>query len=199
MNNKGPFEVIYVTGAPATGKSTLVANLRKRIVPLEVYTYSKILADYVGQKYSRQFSENQMREQSAKLITPADVKTVDEYLVESVKAKRDISHVVIDSHPVTKEDYGFRVTPFTLSLLSAISPTLICVLYAESNVVIERIKSNRQGRPIVSTFEADFHCNLQASVAISYSIQLGVPVFFYNSDKSPDSLADEITLRITRN
>lgn len=101
-------------------------------------------------------------------------------------------HIVIDSHAVTKERYGFRVTPFSIELLQEVRPTLICMLYTEPSVVMDRIRSNNQGRPTVTAFEAAFHCELQASVALIYGINLGLPVYLLDSSKSADSLTAEV-------
>jgi len=139
------FKVIYLTGSPATGKSTLVRNLAQKISPLEVYTYSKILADYVGRKRSSLFSEDDMRSLSSKVILPEDVAAVDLMLLDYVNQNRHRSHIIIDSHAVTKEEYGFRVTPFSIKLLSGIRPSMIFVLYADPQVVRSRIKNNSQG------------------------------------------------------
>ena len=137
-----------------------------------------------------------MRKHSAGVITAEDVTAVDEMLVQLVRDSRNSSHVVIDSHAVTKEKFGFRVTPFNLTQLHAIGPTMIFMLYAASETVIGRITSHAQGRPIPSLFEATMHTNLQATVAIIYSIQLGIPVYFLDSSKSREELIAEITKRL---
>ncbi len=57
---------------------------------------------------------------------------------------------------------------------------------------MDRIRSNNQGRPTVTAFEAAFHCELQASVALIYGINLGLPVYLLDSSKSADSLTAEV-------
>jgi hypothetical protein len=51
------------------------------------------------------------------------------------------------------------------------------MLFTNSKSVIQRIKQDPKGRPVVTPFEADFHCFTQMSVAISYGIQLGLPIY----------------------
>jgi adenylate kinase len=191
------YEVIYLTGPPASGKSTLVDSLKDVVQPIQAFVYSKVLAEHLSHKFSGEYSQDQMREMSAGVITPEDIKIVDAQLLEFVALNRCRSHVVIDSHAVTKEVYGFRVTPFLLEQLRRLDPTLIFSLYTTPSVVLNRISNNSQGRPNVSEFEAAFHCELQATVALNYGINLGVPVYLLDSDRPTSELANEILRRIT--
>lgn len=191
--------VIYLTGPPASGKSTLVETLENCFHPIKAFVYSKVLSDYVSKKLQNQVSQDDMREMSSRLISPEDIDTVDDQLLEFVAKNIATSHIIIDSHAVTKEKYGFRVTPFSLERLKRLNPTLIFALYTAPSVVIGRIRMNSQGRPTVSEFEANFHCELQATVALTYGINLGLPVYFLDSDKPPSELAKEIINRISAN
>lgn len=192
------FDVIYLTGAPAAGKSTLMMALAARIQPLLTFSYSKELADYINRRDRTSHSQDDMRQQSAGMITKADVDAVDNILVQTVRDRRDSTHVIIDSHPVTKESFGFRVTPFNESQLDAIRPTLILVLYAAPEVLIDRITKQSQGRPTPTTFEASFHNDLQGSVALIYGIHLGLPVYFLDSSKPVPELVEQIVKRLKR-
>jgi adenylate kinase len=186
------YEVIYLTGAPATGKSTLVRHLEEHASPLKAFTYSKVLAEFVSGSNNGGLAEDDLRRQSSGIIRPEDVRAVDAMLLAYVNENRSRTHIVIDSHAVTKERYGFRVTPFSLEQLNALRPTRICVLYTEAEVVRERIAASSLGRPQVTPFEADFHTDLQASVALIYGINLGIPVYFFDSSRPVLEIADEI-------
>jgi adenylate kinase len=190
------FHVVYLTGPPATGKSSLLDYLAATVPNLLTFSYSRELAAQVGLRTSLSLTQDDLRRQSAKAVLPSDVSTVDEKLLVLVKEKRSTNHIVIDSHAVTKETFGFRVTPFSRSQLGSLSPTLIICLYAESKVVINRIAMNNQGRPSPTTFEADYHTALQGAVAIQYGILLGKPVYFLDADKSVKELANEIIARM---
>lgn len=192
------YSVVYLTGAPATGKSSLVAGLERRVEPLKVYSYSKLLADHLAERDRATVSQDEIRRQSAKMVTPEDVAAVDARLLTTVETERKSSHVIIDSHAVTKEAYGFRVTPFSIKQVEALRPTMIFVLYAESSVVLDRIKANSQGRPLISMFDATMHNDLQGSVALIYGIHLGVPIYFLDSDRSPETLVEEVARRMCR-
>jgi adenylate kinase len=81
-------QVIYLTGSPASGKSTLCEHLEKAVPNLGVYSYSKLLRDYVNRRRSAAVDEVGIRRHSANLITGADVKAVDQWLIEEVRSKR---------------------------------------------------------------------------------------------------------------
>ena len=191
-----PYQVIYLTGPPASGKSTLVTALEAQLHPLLSFTYSKVLAQHVSSRDALPTSQSALREKSARIIHPEDVEAVDQQLLTFVEENRGKSHIVIDSHAVTKESYGFRVTSFSLEKLLRLRPTRIFMLYTEASVVQSRIKSAPAGRPQISAFEADFHTQLQATVAIDYGIHLGVPVYFLDSNTSLENLSETVIKRL---
>jgi adenylate kinase len=121
---------------------------------------------------------------------------VDHWLIQWAHDTRKTSHVVIDSHPVTKERYGFRVTPYSLADFARLAPTKIWVLYCSPEVTLQRIGRDAAGRPSVTPEEARMHTHLQASVAVTYGMSLGIPVHFFDSDRDPAGLADELAARL---
>jgi adenylate kinase len=192
------FHVVYLTGAPASGKTTLCKRLQAEVRPLEVYHYSALLVDHIRSSRAdlTDLSEDDLRERSATLITPEDVAAVDRRLIEMVHQRRLDSHVIIDSHAVTKESYGYRVTPFAISMLQALQPTLIAMLYAEAHEIDRRIARSSGGRPAVSKFEADLHIALQAQVAVSYGLQLGLPVYVFDSTGSVEQASVNLASKL---
>lgn len=185
-------QVIYLTGSPASGKSTLCEHLERTVQSLKVYSYSKLLLDYVNRKNSAFVDEAGIRRQSANLITRADVKAVDQWLIEHIRVNRVDQHVIIDSHPVTKEDYGFRVTAFTLEQLRQLNPDMIICLYVAPDVTRKRIMANAAGRPLPTDFELGLHADLQASLAAQYAFALGAPCYLLDSSFALDELANTI-------
>ncbi|QGL59387.1 hypothetical protein ALQ80_02789 [Pseudomonas coronafaciens pv. oryzae] len=74
-------KIIYLTGAPATGKSTLTERLAELSSRITVFTYSKELARVISTRVGP-ISQADMREKSARLITREDVRLVDKELVQ---------------------------------------------------------------------------------------------------------------------
>lgn len=184
MTNK----IIYLTGAPATGKSTLTENLRRQLPDTAVFTYSKELLDWVQTRAKLIATQDDLRRESAKMITREDVQAVDNQLVELVNSCRGQRTLVVDSHPVTIEEFGFRVTPFAKKQLGALAPDVLVCLYANAETIIERISKNAAGRPMPSHYEIDLHTQLQCQVASIYAIETGASLYYLNAACSPGEL-----------
>lgn len=191
------YEVIYITGPPATGKTTLIKKLSRAFPLIQIFVYSELLSEHISKRDRKQFSQKMLRQSSAKAVTPSDIQAVDDILMGEVRRARKSRHVLIDSHPVTKEHYGFRVTPFSASFLKVLKPSKICMLYTDANTVIRRIQKHPKGRPLITPFEADFHCYAQAALAIVYGVQVGVPVYCYDSSKSVDEAFNQLGRYLT--
>jgi adenylate kinase len=92
--------VIYLTGAPATGKSTLSRNLAKQYPELLVFAYSEQLREHLaGKSGGPSVSESEIRQKSSQLVTPQDIDDLDQKLVDLVRETRVSRPVLIDSHP----------------------------------------------------------------------------------------------------
>jgi adenylate kinase len=175
------FHVVYLTGAPSTGKSTLAGRLHEILTPLAKWDYGEELRRLVSRKLRREVTYAELRSDSAALAAVRQVQSLDAQLLLWVGRTRRRSHVVIDSHAVTKEGFGFRTTPFSLREVQRLRPTVIIALYADPSHVRARHRIDRQGRRMVTSFEAGLHTALQGSVAISYGIMTGTPVHFVDT------------------
>lgn len=180
------YKVVYLTGPPAVGKTTLVKRLQKACAGLDVFVYSEVLAHHLKRTKRTNISQKKLRNKSAQIVMPEDVEKIDQFLIDETNRLRATRHIIIDSHPVTKEEYGFRITAFSIPFLLALKPTIICMLYADADEIIKRISRHSKGRPIATIYETNLHCNMQANVAIIYGIQLGIPIYFLNASTAAD-------------
>ncbi len=73
---------------------------------------------------------------------------VDRALLAFVEEHRGRRPILIDSHAVTKEAYGFRITPFSLEQFGRLSPDELWVLYAGPKETRRRIEENAGGRDV---------------------------------------------------
>lgn len=186
-------KVIYVTGAPATGKSTLCKALAIAGSGIRAFCYSERLRDHIAVQAGVSLNEADIRRESASLVTSKHVEEVDELLNEEILQTRTTdTHLLIDSHPVTKEAYGFRVTPFSAERLVSLQlDTLLC-LYAAPEVLAQRISTDAQGRPLPSLFELSIHVHLQASVIAQYAVLAGRPCYLVDSGLEKTILMERV-------
>lgn len=84
----GNHKVVYLTGAPASGKSTLSEALAAKFSEVSLFTYSKELAKHVSQDQGREHDQIAKHRESAHLVTSAMVAELDSKLIEFV-AKRN--------------------------------------------------------------------------------------------------------------
>lgn len=179
------FEVIYLTGAPAAGQSTTAKLLARRVSPLEVFEFGERLTAHLVAKDGRAIVQEDVRRRSASVVTPTDMRAADRLLLEFATEAWRRAPVVIDSHPVTKESFGFRITPYALDDFARLAPTQIWVLYADPETTVARIGRDKQGRLAITAAEAALHTQLQASVAATYGMRVGTPVHLFNTSRLP--------------
>ena len=96
-------KVVYVTGAPAAGKSSTVRLLTDQMENVVVWEYGARLTEHVSARSSDVTGQDDLRAKSAGVVTPADVEEVDRSLLQFVEENRSHRSILIDSHPVTKE------------------------------------------------------------------------------------------------
>jgi adenylate kinase len=187
-------KVVLITGAAGTGKSTLVEAMLQRARPFKRLDYGQLLLDQKKRDAGVSMTYDELRRDSASVITPADVLAVDEWVIEQLPTWRAEANIIIDSHPVTKESFGFRVTPYSLQQATRIGFDVIVVLVGEPRGLADRISAHPQGRPTVSAFQAGFQVELQAAVAAVYAIICARPCFAIDTTELDPERVVEIVL-----
>lgn len=190
-------KVIYLTGAPASGKSSTTRLLEQRMPALKVWEYGKRLTEHCASRPMGPAGQDELRSRSSEIVRPEDVEEVDRKLLHFVEQNRGASHVLIDSHPVTKEAFGFRITPFSLEQFAQLRPDEIWVFYAGPAATRYRIQEDPAGRPMISEEEARMHTMLQASVAATYSSSIGAPTYLFDTEGPRDDLLNRLVGRLS--
>lgn len=180
------FEVVLITGIAAVGKSTLSRQIGNT-QGFKAFEYGVELFNQAAQKHKK-ISHSDTRSHSEFYVSDENIRNTDKALQLFIQKYRNECHVVIDSHAVSKEKYGFRSEPFALGELQKANFSRIVCLYCEPNIIVERTKNNPDGRPILTIKEAEFYQNFQSSVAITYSTILGVPLHFINTNVTPEDV-----------
>lgn len=192
------FKTIYVTGAPASGKSSTLGLLQSKVADILLWEYGSRLTEYLQRQGSRLTDQAELREKSALIVRPADVETLDQELLQWTEQGRLRSHVLIDSHPVTKEQHGFRVTAFSSEKIQQLRPDEIWVFYTSPETTLNRIQQKAEGRPIITVEEARMHTQTQAAVATTYGVLCGCPVYMYDSDRDQMELVEMLMARLAK-
>jgi adenylate kinase len=183
-------KVVYLTGAPASGKSTLVHGLMDALPDLKVFEYGRAMSARlkstdVGLPL---VTREGLRDGTDGHVTQTDIDEVDRQMTDWVRELRQHNNLIIDSHHVTIERYGFRIVPFSTAKLEALQIDEFWVLIADGAVSLERIRRDRRGRRIPSPFQADFHTMVQASLASQYAVLAARPLYVFDSATNPADL-----------
>jgi len=183
---KKTFETILLTGIAAVGKSTLSRTIGKTS-GFKSFEYGAELFNQAHQEHP-EITYAQTRSHAETYISDEHVRHTDEALQLFIQQYRNECHVVIDSHAISRERYGFRSEPFGPGGLQRASFSRIVCLYCEPAVIAERIKANADGRQTLTIPELELYQQLQSSVAITYSTIAGIPLHFINSNASPEDV-----------
>jgi adenylate kinase len=184
------YKVILLTGPPASGKSTLVAELIRHLEPLQCLDFGRLLLDFKKQ-LNPNITYETLRAESALLLKHDEIAATDNSLLQVVDRLRGRTNVLIDAHAVTREQFGFRVTASSESFLRKIKLDAIIVLRCPSEERIRRICSDPRGRLKLTETEADTHQSLQETVATVYGIICCCPIFIVSALGSPTCLANK--------
>lgn len=168
----------------------MTENLHRLLPEVLVFTYSKELLARIMSNTDITATQDDLRRESSNIISRVDVERVDNQLLELANSCRGCQNLVVDSHPVTIEKYGFRVTPFSRDQLRRLAPDVIVCLYAEPDVIADRILKNAAGRPLPTHSELKLHTQLQCQMASIYAIETGAALFFLDAAYSPEELLD---------
>lgn len=186
-------KVILLTGGPGTGKSTLRNAIATRIDGLEHFDYGQLLLRRKSQQGS-DIAYEQLRQESARIISPKDVTNTDDWVVAEINRLRATSHVLIDSHALTRESYGFRAVAFSTKHLKSLRLDAIIVLRCDADVLIARTRQNPGGRRELTTELAREIQVLQESLSLSYAVICGCPVFVIDTTETAETDVANIAL-----
>lgn len=184
-------KVILLTGAPSVGKSTLRRSLASQYPELVHFDYGELLRQK-KENEGKCLSYEQMRAQSAGLIHTNDVHSLDEYLIGKVAELRQKHDIIIDSHAVTREHFGFRAVPFSMEQLGRLNLDGVIALRCSAETMLSRMAIVPEGRQEVSAPLAVEHQVLQECVGMIYAVMSGCPIFILDVTDLNES---EVALR----
>jgi len=141
-------------------------------------------------------SLDDLRRGTEEYVSQRDIDYVDQLLVQFTARWRSSYHLIIESHHVTNESYGFRIAPFSADKIRSLDITEIWILFADARQTISRVVADPSLRPKPTSYEADLHTALQASLAVTYAALGGVPLHLFRSGANIGSLVDQLEDRL---
>ena len=189
-------KLLYLTGAPATGKSTITDAITQINPSIQIIRYSDEIKKFLAQSNRGEFTTLQLREASAKIVSYRDIANIDQYILSKIQDST-ANYIVLESHALTVESYGFRATPFSIQMLQMMAPNLIVCLYSESDVIFERIKNNPHGRLMQNIESIQTGQFLQMSLALHYAILSNAEIHFVNSQQESKIIANQLVDLLT--
>ena len=185
------YQAVFVTGAPAAGKSTLVRELAPLVTPLKVVEYGTLLLERLRETLP-DLTHDELRSRSAEVVSASSIANVDETLVRRLPAWLTETHVVIGSHAVTHEHYGVRVAPYTQRMLERLPLSAVVALYCPPQELLRRVADKPEGRRWRTHEEAERMQQLQISLAMMYGVLCGCPTYIVDTVDDPAALAQRV-------
>jgi len=150
--------------------------LAQRVSGLRAFDYGQLLlsrkqGEGIGLTYE------QLRQESAAVISPEDVASTDDWVVAEIARLRLATHIIIDSHALTREAYGFRAVAFSQRRLQDLKLDAVLILRCDPDVLIARVARDPQGRRDLTVELAREIQTLQAALCLTYGVACGCPVF----------------------
>lgn len=184
--------IIYLTGSPASGKTTIAERLAEREDGLVHFRFGRVLTELIQQNY--QVTQEGLRQATSHVSTPDIVDQVNERAIATCEQSRDTNSVVIDTHAVTTEATGFRITPLSVVQMMRLNPDILVCLTAQPRIRAARVKAAALGRPSLTEEQLRTQALLQESLVVSYSAATGTPAYFMRNETDEDLRSIEAEL-----
>lgn len=166
--------IVLVTGVPGVGKTTLCQFLAATR-PSE-YAHVPFGSLILRALCVDQVTETDLRKSAASLVTRRVLDEATEMLMAEV-AKQSKRIVLVDSHAVSQDRFGYVVTADGASYFSRLRYGAVVQLFASPSTVLSRSAKAVSGRQASSETDIETHFLLQSAVSVGYSVACECPLF----------------------
>ena len=152
------WKVVYLTGAPAAGKSTLTRMLASTRPDVKVFEYGRMMSEMLSCRKApeQRISQHMLRGGTSGRVTQRDIDDLDAEMTGWIERYNSQYHLVIDSHQVTIEPFGFRISPFADARLSA-RRSIIWLLVLDTVSTLDASNMPPTGVPYRRRFKRSSH------------------------------------------
>lgn len=181
---------VIITGISGVGKSTITRNVETRIKPITRIGFGELIFEIKNQMGATANYE-QLRASPNEAIPINYVNLAEELLLSRVSQLRQTTNIILDSHAVVNDHFGFRIVP-EISNFDKAHLDAIIVIHAPFEVVKIRLAKEPKGRPTISKQIFENYKTLQDSVAIHFGITAKCPVYVLETDNNLDKSVNNL-------
>ena len=178
--------VIFLTGIPAAGKTTLAYALQER-TGLRRLSVGDFVAEAARELHPN-LTRRDLRADPDRFAPPPVVATACRRLAREANMQAQHGDVLVESHAVTPTPEGARSTPFHPDTLEILAFDGVVVLHTKIELVAARLTSGGHGRRALRETELHALQVMQDAVAVAYSVALGCPLCVLEGDGHTETL-----------
>lgn len=183
-----PGAVVFVTGVTAVGKTSVARELERRGVGKSLSIGELVLSE--ARHVWPNVTHNQLRQEPDLYAPPTVVESAILALCQRIEDERDTQTLIIESHAVTAESYGCRVTPFSYGHLQRLAFDFIVLLECSEAALASRWRDRHGGIPVPTSLGS--MTKVQGAVGAAYAVAIGCPLYVITADAPIDFVASRV-------
>ncbi len=180
--------IVLVTGVPGVGKTTLCSSMVDSWPGDYAHiSFGKLILKALNPN-TELVTEPDLRRSAASLVTRTILAEATELLMVRV-AKEQQRIVLVDSHAVSQDKFGYIVTPDGRTYFDRLQYGAIVQLHAAPLTILSRTAPAASGRQARSEKDIELHCILQSAISVGYSAASECPLYVVEAEEPTEALA----------
>ena len=186
-------KVCLVTGTPGVGKTTLCSALARELpTRYQHISFGGLILKCLNED-GFGGTEADLRRRVSQLVTAQVISRATDLLVQETNADGNENlWLLLDSHAVSQDRFGFIATPDGPSYFQRLRYSAIINLFADPTEVLKRSNPDETGRQARTADDVATHANLQNAVTVLYSAFSACPAFFVDANARAGCLTEVV-------